>query len=56
MIQWAATSLLVAMAAFWVVWSILLPKSVRQMLRARFAQRKAAPTGKAGCDCGGSCH
>ncbi len=39
-----------AIAAAWVVWSVLLPRSVKQKLRGR----GKAPAGKGGCgdDCG----
>ena len=59
MVQTAAAYLLVALAAAWIVWSMALPKPIKQALRARLSPRKAvAPVDKAGCDCGGSggCH
>lgn len=50
MIQTIITYLVVAAAAIWVVWSMLLPKSLKRRLTAK----KAVPAGKAGCgpDCG----
>jgi hypothetical protein len=56
--QAVLTYLLVAIAAAWVVWSTLMPKAVKQTLRAKLVPQKAAPAAKAGCDCGGDggCH
>ena len=58
MAQTAAAYLLVAAAAAWVVWSMVLPKGIKQAIRARLFRRKPAATNRAGCDCGGSggCH
>jgi ABC-type uncharacterized transport system permease subunit len=42
-----------AIAAVWVVWSVLLPRSLKQKLRG--GDKAALPKGKAGCgsdDCG----
>jgi hypothetical protein len=48
--------LAVAGAAAWVVWSILLPRSVRGGLKRRLSPRRAPAGGKDDdCGCGGGC-
>ena len=58
MVQPVLTYLAVAVAAAWVVWSTLLPKPVKQALRARVSARRATAAGKVGCECSkdGGCH
>ena len=46
--QGVVVGILVALAAAWVVWSMLLPAKVRRSIRERLG--RAAPKG--GCDCG----
>jgi hypothetical protein len=59
MVQTILTYAAVVLAAAWVIWSLLLPKSARLALRTRIAPRRraAAPSGrgKPGCDCEGGC-
>jgi hypothetical protein len=50
MAQAVLAYLVTAAAAAWIVWSVLLPKSLKRRLKAG----KAVPAGKGGCggDCG----
>ena len=55
MMQAALAYLITALAAAWVVWSVLLPKAAKRAIRSRLGRRKAAAAGpKGGCgdDCG----
>ena len=60
MVQILITYALVALAAAWVGWKVLLPRRVRAAVKARLPHRAkavAAGPAKSGCDCGdGGCH
>lgn len=47
--QEALVALAVAAATVWVVWSMVLPKAMRQAMLARFGKKP-----EKGCDCGGN--
>lgn len=54
MAQAVIVYLAVAVAAAWIAWSVLLPRSARQGLKRRFARH--GPSSKSdGCGCGGGC-
>jgi hypothetical protein len=57
MAQTVLAYLLTALAAAWVIWSVLLPKSLKRAIKAPLAKRGTAVAGggpKPGCgdDCG----
>ena len=45
MVQTVLTYLLVAIAAAWVTWSVLLPRAIKRSLRARLSPQQATPAG-----------
>jgi hypothetical protein len=56
MAQTLLAYLLVAFAAGWLTWSLLLPKTARRALKAKLAGQGGAPSSKGGCACGdGGC-
>jgi len=57
MAQTLIVYLAVAVAAAWIAWSVLLPRSVRQGLKRRLARQGAFRGGSKpdGCNCGGGC-
>ncbi|HTK36577.1 MAG TPA: hypothetical protein VL358_15000 [Caulobacteraceae bacterium] len=56
MAQTLLAYLLVALAAGWLAWSMLLPKAARRVLKARLAGQGGAVSGRGGCACGdGGC-
>ncbi|HTI67206.1 MAG TPA: hypothetical protein VL460_06625 [Caulobacteraceae bacterium] len=55
MIQTLAAYLLTAAAFAWVVWSVLLPKSVKRALKPRLAKTAAVAGPGKGCGDGCSC-
>ncbi len=54
MTQTLLAYLLTTVAAVWVIWSMLLPKTLKRRIKAPFAGRKAVPAGKSG-GCGDGC-
>ena len=55
MLQNAIVALVVAAAAAWVVWSMLLPRRFRRQIKARMTEQEAKPDKDCGGDCGGGC-